>query len=275
MSNLISNMSSLGVSGTTKVSNALQPGQFGAGLDVSMLDAYTPQIFTPTTFVVIQTPKMYDENTQFAQLIKSLVESHTTSITGIDLGYTLEVLDSPLSHDGQNFQQPGKSKRNAISPSMVWHEKTGNIIWNVMKKWIWDMQHPDGNMSQSGVTNPLDMVPSTYSMTMMGLQYPANGDWTQLVDAALYCNMFPTETGDLGLEKTVSASKNMERTIPFTGFVVHNDFTREYGKYVAKQIGLADINYNTKSVSIPEVSGILADSGLKSEVSNILETQNS
>lgn len=273
MENIITHMSDLGVSDGLRVSNALEGGQFGTGLNLSLLDASTPQLFTPTIFVVLQTPSMYDDNPTFARLIKNLIESYATSITGIDLSYTMETQESPLGFDGQMLAQPGKTKRAAINPQINWHEKGGNLVWNMARKWLWDMQHPDSNASQSGMANPKDMVPSTYAMTMMGLQFPPTMESGQMIDAALYCNMFPTATGDLGMERGIGTSKNMERSISFTGVVVHNEYTREYGKLIGAQLGLGGINYNTKYVPIPAVQNTIADDGLKGEADKILATQ--
>jgi len=273
MDNIVAHMANLGVSDGLRVANALDGGQFGTGMNLSLLDASTPQLFTPTVFVVLQTPSMYDDNPEFARLIKNMVESHATSITGIDLNYSLETQESPLGMDGQMLEQPGKTKRAAISPSFVWPEKIGNLAWNMVRKWIWDMQHPDSNASQSGMASPKDMVPSTYAMTMMGLQFPPTMESSQMLEAALYCNLFPKETGDLGLERGIGTAKNMERTIPFSGVVVHNDYTREYGKYIGSQLGLNGINYNSKFVPVPEVQNTIVDDGLKGEADKIIASQ--
>ena len=240
------------------IANMISGGQLGNIIRFTDLDAATPLVFNPAVIVVTHVPGMWKEYPKMQEMLKSLVETHAKSITGIDFGYQMETQDTPVGHDGQTQKVPTRSTRSQISPSMTFQEVTGNLIWNLVRMWICDMQHPDTNASKLSAQLSARQLPawlmSAYSMSMVAIQFDPTGHYDRIVDAAFYTNMFPTDTTELGIQRTINTSEIKERTIPFTGIVQHNENTKELGYHIAKMLQLHKIN---PEFALPGLTGLV------------------
>lgn len=262
---LLTKAGMLGVPNDAKVSNLIDGAQLGIGLNAMFLDASTAQVLPPVVLVVLQTPSMYDNMPFIGRMIKSVIECQPKSVTGIDFGYNLETAESPAGHDGQQQAVPLKTKRTPVSPSFVFQEVQGNLIWNLIRKWIMDIQHADTNAAMAGISIPHTYTSTTYSMTMMAIQFDPTWLPENIIDAACYTNMFPTSTGELGFERQIATAKTIERTIPFTAIVQNNDYVRALARDIATALQLVKINYNLARTPVPGINALIANSGLANE----------
>lgn len=233
-----------GVGLNTAVALPTKGGQLGVGFNAANLDAATPLPFSPTFFIVLHLPTMYDGDTEFGKMLKTIIENCPKQISGIDFGYNLDVAKTPAGHDSQEMSVPTKTKRSAVNPSMVFQEVTGNLIWNVFRKWIFDINDPDTYASmahiQGGAQN---YVSSAYSMTCMAIQFDPSMEPEQIIDAAIYSNMFPTQTDNIGFERQIGNTVIRERTIQFEAIVRHNAYVRSLAVKVARELKLAKADY--------------------------------
>lgn len=254
---LLTNVAEFGVASKTGVANMVSGGQNGTGIRFTDIDAASPLVFNPALVVVTHAPAFWNMYPRLQEMLKSLVETHARSITGIDFGYQMQTADNAMGNDGQTFKTPTRSIRTDVSPSIEMMELSGNLIWNLIRMWIWDMQHPDTNASKlsaqmaSGSDIPAWLM-SAYSMSMVVIQFDPTGLPDRIIDAAFYTNMFPTDTGELGLQRVLGTTETKTRTIPFTGVVQHNENTRELGYQIAKMLNIHRINYD---FALPGLSG--------------------
>lgn len=222
--------------------------QLGMGINAPMLDVATPCTFTPVVLVVTSIPAMYTRDgaqpTTMGMLIKDLIESHPKAVSGIDFGYELGTDDQPVGHDGQTMKVPLKTKRTTNSPSFVFTELSGNLVFNCFKKWIWDIQHPDTNAAMAQVQYPGAYSMSAYAMTMMAIQFDPTMRPDHIIDAACYSNMFPTSTGSIGFERTIGMVRVPERTIEFSAIVHHNPYIKSLAIALAEELQLHTHDYN-------------------------------
>lgn len=254
---ILQQVTSLGVSPDSLVSNLARSGQLGTGIRFTKLDGATPAVFNPVVGVVLQVPSMWDRWPKLQEMLKAVVETHAKAITGIDFGYTLETQDTPVGHDGQTMKVPTKTTRSGVNPSMQFPEYPGLPIYNLFRTWIFDIQHPDTCMSHLGskVSNVAEIPAwymTAYSMSMLFIQYDPSGLPDRIYDASIITNMFPTEIGEIGFERTIGTTQLKERSINFAGIVQHNENTRELGYRVAEMLALHKINY---SFALPGVAG--------------------
>jgi hypothetical protein len=265
--NIIQQAVNLGLGPDQVAANLLVGSQLGVGLRAANLDAATPLVFTPAVLIVLQVPTMYNSEPQVGNMIKSLIESHAKSVTGIDFGYTLDTHGEPVGHDGQQIMVPTKAKRTTVNPSFTFPEVTGNLVWNLFRQWLVDIQDPDTNASMSRFSDKdITFMSSAYAMSMLAIQFDPTMKPEQIIDAALYTNMFPTDPGGvLGMERQIAQSKAMERTVTFTGHVQHNKATRALGVKIATELKLAKIRYEYMPASMSSVDEGIKDSGLKKE----------
>lgn len=260
------------------VANLIEGGQLGYGFKAGVFDAATPLAFPPAVIVVMQTPMMWDtlpDNGVLSATVKSMFECHAKNVTGIDINYNLDSGDQPLGHDGQTFKVPTQSKRAEVTPSFTWPEVTGNLVWNIIHRWIWDIQDPDTNAGLEFMSNR-DLLPytmSTYSLTFMAIQFDQTMHYNRIIDAAIYCNVYPQATGEMGIQRTIGTTEVKERAITFNGYVMHNKYTKMLGRVVAQNLNLRgetyliaspNVDYVNPIIGRPEdhVSGIAADKDL-------------
>lgn len=252
---------SLGVGSEALVSNLTQSGQLGTGIKFTKLDGATPAVFNPVVCIVLNTPSMWDKFPKLQEMLRAIVETHAKTISGIDFGYTLETTDTPVGHDGQTLKVPTRTTRGAVNPSITVPEYPGMPVYNLFKQWIFDIQHPDTNASalpanvgNSGL-NSSDIpgwFMSAYSMSMICIQYDPSGLPDRIYDACVITNMFPTEIGEIGFERSIGQTKPMERSINFSGLVQHNEMTKALGISVAKMLNMHKVNYN---FALPGLAG--------------------
>lgn len=262
---LLSNVSNLGVMDDTKVGNLEVGTQLGIGIYAPNLDSATPVVFTPTVLVVVSTPTMYDDDPQMARMIKAVMEGHAKQVTGLDINYETEVGRSPVGHDGQEMGVPLKVKRSQPNPSFNFMEVNGNLIWNMFRKWMCDFQDPDTNASQAYLEKSNAYVSTTYSMSMIAIQFDPTNLPENILDAVFYTNMFPTSTGELGIERVIGTHKTVERTIPFHAVAQHNDYVRTIARDIAEQLQMVKANYRLARTSHSEIGSAIADAGLQYE----------
>ena len=238
-----------------RAANIIDGGQLGTGIQITRLDAATPLVFNPAVLVVTQTPAMWDPYPYAQKMLKSLVEVHAKQVTGLDVSYTLETQTTPVGWDGQEMKVPTRTTRAGVDPSFTWQEVTGNLIWNFMRKWIFDIQHPDTNASLMSATLDANqtMPPflmSSFCMSMMAIQFDPTMLPENIIDGFYYTCMFPTGTGDFGIERSHGTTKIMDRTIQFTALVQHNENTKWLAQEMATILQFHKVNYN-KAIAGP------------------------
>ena len=248
------------------VSNLISGGQNGYGFKAGSFDAATPLALPPAVIVVLQTPTMWDKITQdtehvLPQTVKSMFECHAKSVSGIELSYTLETQDQPIGHDGQTFKVPTQSKRAEVSPSFTWHEVTGNLVWNIIRRWIWDINDPDTNAGLEFQETPDPFTMSTYALTFMAIQYDQTQHIDRMIDAAIYTNVFPQATGEFGMQRELGTTSVKERAVTFNGYVIHNERTRDLGHMIAELINLRGEHYLQASAAYEKVNEMFEEAG--------------
>jgi hypothetical protein len=252
--------SSLALTGSAnKVGNLFVGGQLGIGPKYTLLDSSTPIILNPALAIVVSTPEMWNNipgGDYLRFYLKSAFETHAKSMTGFDFSYDNEAVGTPIGHDSQEAKVPTQTKRSQVNPSIVFQEIVGNPIWNIGRRWMFDMNHPDTTMSlmsaqlgstRNGENQTISIPPflySSFSMSMLLLQFDPTGLPENLIDVVYYINMFPTSIGELGIERVHNGTKAMERTWTMTAVAQHNAAIRDMGVQLAHLIRAHAVDYN-------------------------------
>lgn len=268
---LIYNSGRLATLQNDTVANLIQGAQLGIGAHLPMIDAATPAVFMPIVPIVTHSPTMFQGIDYYDATLKALVERHAKSIEGIDFGYQLESASTPAGHDGQELHMPTNSKRTAVSPSFVWHEVTGNLVWNFIANWIRMIKNPDTQASGlAALTSDTTKIPpqlfSYFSMDVLFIQYDQTMQPGNIIDAFFITNMWPQETGNAGWKKQVGQSESPERTIPFHGVVQHNKNTKIIGRQVAQMLSLHKVDFSVAQPVAQTIASRLQQEGLRREV---------
>lgn len=243
--------------------------QNGSGINFQTLDAATPCVYMPAVLVVMSVPLMYitagGQPTPMAYMIKDLVENHTRSATGFEFGYSNEPQQAGVGMDGQNYQVPGKTTRSQPTPSFMWPELQGNLVFNIIQKWMFDINHPDTNAACAQAIYPGAWTMSAYSMSVLLIQYDQTMRPDHIIDGVYYTNMWPLGTGDIGYERVLGSTKHPERNVSFTCIVQHNEMTKALAVAVAEQLQLHKHNYNIAPTQRTQIQKAISSYGYYQE----------
>lgn len=239
------NVGGLAEHGSSIIANLELAGQTGYSLKPGMLDAATPLVLPPAVIYVTQTPHMwdiYEDDQALARVVKSMFETHAKSVTGIDIGYTLESAEQPVGLDGQQMSAPTVSKRNAVNPNFTWGEVTGNLIYRVIQTWLWDVCDPDTQISMARL-DVGDLIPftmSAYALSFIALQFDQTMDYNRLLGAIYITNVYPQGTNEYGLKREIGQASTQDRSISFNGLAIENSYIYGLGKRIGKLLAYRD-----------------------------------
>ena len=276
----------------TYVANIRDSGQLGLGMNVPMLDGASALAFPPAIIVVLHTPNMYQEYDQqyeseglpgMRKTIKTLMETFAKSVSGIDFGYTVETESNPAGPSGQQIEDPTNVKRSDVSPVFTYQELTGNPIWNIHKRWMSDIQHPDSHISMAGSQHMIDLprrsrkprTRASYSAAFAIIQPDTTHDPDQIIGCSIVVNVFPKDIGTIGYERTIGNTQLRERSVTYSGLVIDNEFTHELGIGLMRNIQMARVDFMRRAIGYTDVETAIRNSGLQKEVSEALQSQGS
>ena len=249
-------------------------GQNGVGSRIMSIDGATPQPFPPAVIAVIHEPTMWDNGyTILQQQHKSLWEQHAKTIDGIDFGYQTDEHTLPYGHDGQQFSMPTKTKRTAVNPSISLDEILGNMAWNMHALYLKHLCHPDTCASILSAINDNGIPPwvwSTFTFSICVIQPDATSLYNRILDAYVITNMWPSETGMIGVKKELGSTTVPQRSFAHKGIVTHNENTRELGRLIFAAMNYHKVNYDY-AVTYKGLDGKLTGMGIEGTVAEALQ----
>lgn len=251
-------------------------GQNGVGSRVMSVDGATPQPFPPAVVAVIHEPTMWDNGyTILQRQHKSLWEQHAKNIDGIDFGYQTGEHQLPYGHDGQQYSMPTKTTRTQVSPSISLDEILGNMAWNMHALYLRHLCHPDTCASILSAINENGIPPwvwSTFTFSICVIQPDATSLYNRIVDAYVITNMWPSETGMIGVKKEIGGNGTTvpQRSFPHKGIVTHNENTRELGRLIFAAMNYHKVNYDY-AVTFQGLDGKLTGMGIEGTVAEALK----
>ena len=228
--------------GPSLVGSMEQVGQLGLGIKPGALDGATPLVLPPAIVYVTHLPSMWNNprDGALARVVKSLFETHAKSVSGVEIGYTMEYGQQPVGHDGQQMDAPTVSKRTAVQPSFTYPEVTGNLCFRCHQQWIWDMADPDTQISfarlDANQIPPYTM--SAYSASLIVLQFDQTYAAHRLLGALYVCNVMPQGTGEFGVKREIGQANVVDRAITYTGLGIENASIYNLGKTIAAGLAL-------------------------------------
>ena len=250
-----------------KVSNIRNSGQAGIGYNLAFMDAAVPLVLPPAIFIVTATPTMFDDiDPQIGRMIKAMMETHSKSITGVDLETTLEFDEGAVGHDGQTLSTPTKARRGQVQPTFTYPELTGGIVYALHELWIRSIRDPDDNTS---ITQ--NSLPSEYSVSALMIQPDITGRAENVLKTVSLTNIVPTTTSTFSFDKNIGQAAMVERSIPCTAYLQTNATVDAIGREVYKELGYDRLDYNKRAASRDDVASTLSDTGILHEINTAVE----
>lgn len=274
---LVSNAGRLGATPSSRIANIVDGAQLGFGPHLPLLDAGAPLVLPMATPIVLNAPTMFQYVDGMEAVLKTLIERQVTNVDGIDFTRTTEVQGTPIGHDGQQQQIPTAGRRSQPSPSMTFRDVTGGLVYRFFELWANMTIDADTQASTlAGIIGDevdlLPQLPSSYSMDMLVIQFDMTYRPKNIVDAAIYTAMFPTDIGGPGFRREAGNSTFVERNIQFAAVVQHNSNTRLIGQQVAEVLGMHRVNYDRAVPVAQAIHQRLADQGRRREVIESINT---
>lgn len=272
---LIANGGRFGSTDTSYIANIPDGGQLGFGPLLQNLDANTPPVFLPVQIVVTHVPTFFTYIPDGPKIFKSLFETHMVSMDGLDPTYTMDVDGTPVGRDSQMQNAPTKQVRSQITPTCMWPEKIGNVVWNFGRLWM-NMIHDIDTQASSlaGLVSAGTVLPphvaSMYSADILVIQYDTTMRPENIIMAQHLTNFFPTDIGTPGYQMNVTETHRPDRTFTFTCVVQDNNNTIATAKTVAALTNLHTINYQDANPIATTIESNLANMGQAYQVSEWL-----
>lgn len=251
-----------------RITNAILSSQFTTGYTAPMVDlrygaqnGYAPNL---SEFVNHQAyvqrhiiPLLMEAPIGFAYMndpaywygaLKSLVETHPKSITGLNSTIDVEWGSETAVGGGGEIQQDYTNiSRQRSVPVFTWVEKYGRPIQTFLTEYILNLiGDPDSKIpaiATLGTANVSDLLADMYTFTMLFIEPDPTG---RRVNKAWLCtNMAPHGTGDiLGRRELSSSMENLELQIEFTAITQSNLGVRAFAQTVLNSINYTNANPN-------------------------------
>lgn len=211
-------MSSVFLSANSPLSNAghtgtvdiRQGGQQGFKVDHDFWFSNSLYVKQPVIAVLMAAPAAFrflPEGNNLAAMLKSLVELHATSITGLNQTYTNEYDEKAVGPSNEVMQTYLRTGRERSTPTFAWPEVDGKTITKLLRYWNdYLLGDPDsgtpaivGLESYQAEQSP-HLTPKDKSMTVLFIEPTQN---RRDVNSVYLCaNMMPESIPDeIGFEK--------------------------------------------------------------------------
>lgn len=206
------------------VTNLENPGQMGYAPDFRYYHGAADYTRRPTIAFILEFPAAFalsDSPDKWQGALKSLIEMHARSITGIDFTLEVEHVENPFGGSGEMMQTLAKVRRARSTPQFEWVEKLGMPVARFWNNYIlYFMGHPDNNVAgiiaKGGVT-PQASYPDFNSFTVLFVEPDPSERYCQ--QAVIITNMQPTGQGprmEMGRDIT-STPESVTHSLTFTG----------------------------------------------------------
>ncbi len=273
---LLNNVANISNNPSATINDISKGGQLGIGPRLPNIDAATPLVFAPVIPIITHIPTMFKDFPQMKSILKSLVERHSKTITGVDFGYEMDEGSAYTLADGQEVKIPTKNKRTAVSPNMTFAEIQGNLVWNFFSKWMSMISSPDTHFSSlASMTGSTDIDPfvfSFFSMDMLLISYDPSMLPKNIIDCVWVTTMYPKTTGQLGITREIGTSNVIERSIDFNGIIQHNSSTYKAGVAIAETLALHKANFQIATPIATSISDNAKNLGIENEIKEILSS---
>lgn len=244
-------------------SNTVNPAQAGTrqfAPDLANLASNSPYVRRNVIPFLIEAPRFFQYMPDPAVLVRSLkaiVEVHSRTIDGLNKQLTVTSAESPWGGAGERIHTPTNVER---APSNVTHgmwELQGRAVSNFTRFWI------QYGIGEEDTKVPLVVANGNvnadhYDQTFMGmsvLYVEPDPTMTEVVDAWLVTNMFPTGTPPWEGSKDASQlGQNLDLTLEFTGIADVSMGTKLFARQKLQELNLLGLNPHERPLWLERVS---------------------
>lgn len=188
--------------------------------------------------------------------LKALFERQPKTISGMQMGLKVDVVENAVSGGGEMQQDMIDVKRDRTVPSFTWIEKYGRPIQTYLFEWITNLlADPDTkipNICTIPGVKPTDLLADLYSCTC--LFFEPDPTHSTILKAWLTTNMYPMATGDITAKRELSsAMESGEITVEFSGLSQSGLGVRLFAQALMNSINITNANPNLAPAFVGEI----------------------
>lgn len=258
MSVFISQNNALSNSGHTGIVDLRQGGQQGLKRDADFWFHNSLYVKQPIITVMMAAPKGFrwlPDGDKIAAMLKSMVELHAISVTGLNQSYTNEYDEKVVGASNEVMQTHLRTGRERSTPTFSIPELDGKPVTRLLKYWNdYLLSDPESGVPAiAGVQAYIDagsphLTPEDKAMTCMFIEPTHN---RKNVNSVYMCaNMMPDNIPDEISSEKGAAGESPLMEIPFTSLTTVRNLD---------DIAQAYLNSLNKGAYLPDALGRMAN----------------
>jgi hypothetical protein len=173
--------------------------------------------------IVLEAPKFFQfmpNPTVWVQVLKSLMETQTRTIEGLNATLEVETQDHPIGGSGEVQHEYTNVKRTPSEPVITFVEKYGIPITTFFYNWItyglMDAESKYPSVITLSGAKLTDYLADMYSMTCLFIE--PDPIHQHVMRAWITANMFPRTSGEIEAKRDMTEEgEQLILSIPFTG----------------------------------------------------------
>lgn len=252
-------------------------GMHGVAPDLSEWVSNQAYVSRNVIPILLEAPKFFQlmpNPSGMVQILKSLIELHSRTVEGLNMGLEVEVEEHPVGGAGEMQAEPTKVTRARSTPSITYIEKYGTPIAIFHDIWIrYGIMDPDTLFPLSSTLagqKPEDQLADWYSATVIFIQPDPTGQFCHR--AWLVTNMFPKSNGEIvGKKDKTVAGELTTITIEYPGITQSGLGVNILGQNILNAINLSGANPAMRPAFLQSVAADVqnATKGWASSVSDL------
>jgi hypothetical protein len=227
----------------------------------------------PTGFKFFPNPDVW------ISTLRSLMELHSLSITGLNAGLEVEFASTPVGGSGQQQEDPTDVKETPSAVTHRWNEKYGMPVVRFWSQYIRYLLM-DANSKFAGITTlagakgeVTDMLADRRSFSMLYIE--PDPTHTQVVKSWIVTNMMPKSSGEItGQHDKTAAGEPVTYDIAFTGIHQTGWGVQDFAQEVLDGMNITGADPYARAAFIKEISADVTAStntGYKTSIDKVVE----
>lgn len=274
-SDIFTGQTGYGRIGPDNMINLAQAGTRQYAINIDNLAGNSAYIRRNVIPFLIEAPRFFrfmDDPEMMVRGLKALVERHTRTITGLNRTVRVTSAEVASGGSGEVWQTPTNVTRDRSNPVFGGFELQGRAITHFIHTWIvWGIGDENSKVplvATLGDVKSTDYDSSFYGATMLFVE--PDPTHTEVVNAILCTNMYPTETPnwEAGMDRGTFGGDQEEYSIPFTATSDVSMGVRILARTKLRELQLAGLDPNGTAILLNDASADVkaASNGIKEQL---------
>lgn len=244
--------------------------------------SYTQYVRHNLLVYLVEPPRGFQllkDGDEYVNTLKSLVEVHALSVTGLNAGLTVETAETPIGGAGERQQDPTNVTREVSNVTFRINEKYGRPVQRFLESWITNLIM-DPNSKYANIATVAgginDLLSDMYAAVMLFVE--PDPSLTKVNKAWLGANMFPLSTGEItGAKDLTAPGETLTYDITMAGFFQYGKGVDQFAQTILSTIQLNGANPSQRPAFVDSISAdvLASTAGYNAQVRDLSNAVNS